>query len=155
MAYAPGMAFEPRSKVAQRSAFGQVAVDLHPATGVSPDDVLYRAAIMQHRLAYFVNEQLRLQGTKVTTYLRRIPYAPGLSPDRQLRLLRGETTATYADLMFWAGEFPRVADAMGKFISAMAQPKTGDRQRQTSAEGERDAVAGGDDLAASTQHRRW
>lgn len=123
MAYAPGMAFEPRSKVAQRSAFGKVAVNLQPAAGVAPEDILFRAAIMQHRLAYLVTEQLRLRDTKLTTYLKRVPYAPGLSPDRQLRLLRGETSATYADLMFWAGEFSRVAEAMGESIPAIARPK--------------------------------
>ncbi|MFD4957749.1 hypothetical protein [Microbacterium sp. NPDC058389] len=116
------MAFEPRSVVSPRSAFGDVSQTLAPVDGVEPTDHRYRGALLQHRLANLVREELRISGTSLPAFLDQIGDLPGLSKDRQRRMLRGESSATYADLAFWAGHFPRIAAQLAAYLASWAEP---------------------------------
>lgn len=116
----PGMAFEPRSVVAVPSAFGRVRDVLPPADGFDERDHRYRAAMVQHRIASMVHDGLRLRGQTLPQFLSAAPKMPGLSADRQRRMLRGETGAQFADLAFWSAEFPKVARAVAKYIGSWA-----------------------------------
>lgn len=112
------MAFEPRSVVAIPSAFGRVRSELPPADGFSARDHRYRAAMIQHLVADMVHDGLRLRGETLPQFLAKAPNLPGLSPDRQRRMLRGETGAQFADLAFWASVFPKVAIAVAEYIGS-------------------------------------
>lgn len=116
----PGMAFEPRSVVSVPSAFGRVREVLPPAEGFDERDHRYRAAMVQHRIASMVHDGLRLRGQTLPQFLATTRQLPGLSPDRQRRMLRGETGAHFADLAFWSAEFPRVAREVAKYIGSWA-----------------------------------
>lgn len=116
----PGMAFEPRSVVAVPSAFGRVRKALAPADGFDARDHRYRAAMVQHLVADMVHDGLRLRGQTLPQFLATVSDVPGLSPDRQRRMLRGETGAQFADLAFWSSVFPTVAVAVGKYIDSWA-----------------------------------
>ncbi|GAA2895226.1 hypothetical protein GCM10010455_17950 [Microbacterium esteraromaticum] len=111
-----GMAFEPRSVVAVPLAFGRVGTLLPPADGVGANDHRYRSAMVQHLIADMVHDGLRLRGVTLPQFLDAAPDLPGLSPDRQRRLLRGETGAQFADLAFWASQFPAIATAVARYM---------------------------------------
>ena len=119
----PGMAFEPRSVVAVPSAFGRVRDVLPPADGFDERDHRYRAAMVQHRIASIVHDGLRLRGQTLPQFLSTAPEMPGLSPDRQRRMLRGETGAQFADLAFWSSEFPKVAREVAKYVGSWASDR--------------------------------
>lgn len=106
--------------VAQRGAFGKVSRSIEPAEGVDPADPRYRAAILQHFLARWIRDALGIRGVTPAEFLASVPDAPGLSVDRQRRVLRGETTATYTDLAFWAGHFPFIARQMSAYLASWA-----------------------------------
>ncbi|WP_417374449.1 hypothetical protein [Glutamicibacter protophormiae] len=110
------MAFVPRSVFAQPSAFGRVRDGLTPAEGVDPEGHRYRAALLQNTIACVIHERLRLQGASVAAFTSAGGEAHGLSADRVCRMLRGETGAQYADLAFWAMQFPEVAAAASEHI---------------------------------------
>jgi len=116
MAYRQGMTFEPRSMVEQKDAFGHVAGLLKPAAGIESSDHRYRAAMVQHVMARKIREGLKLRGQKVTTFVEELGDVPGASADRVRRLLRGETSATFADLAFWATEFPVVTKEVMRYL---------------------------------------
>lgn len=120
-----GMAFEPRSVVSVPSAFGKVNRRLSPAKDFDERDHRYRAAMIQHRIANMVHAGLRLRGQTLPQFLAAAPNIPGLSPDRQRRMLRGETGAQFADLAFWASVFPPVAMAVAEYISSWAPKPPG------------------------------
>lgn len=112
--YRAGMAFEPRSMISSPSAFGSVPGDVPPADGIVVTDHRYRAAIIQHRIARSVHAYLRYSEKSLPRFLADFDGVPGLSLDRQRRMLRGETSASFADLTFWAGEWVGVAhEVMG------------------------------------------
>lgn len=116
------MAFEPRSVVANPAAFGRVRNLLDPMEGVSKRDHRYRAAMLQHQVADMVRDGLRLRGETLPQFLAKAPDLPGLSPDRQRRMLRGETGAQLADLSFWAAVFPTVAEAVARYVQSWSRP---------------------------------
>ncbi len=122
VAKGPGMVFEPRSVVAVPSAFGRVRNLLPPAEGVDVRDHRYRAAMVQHLVADMIHDGLRLRGETLPQFLERAPGLPGLSADRQRRMLRGETGAQFADLAFWASVFPTVAVAVARYIESWVPP---------------------------------
>lgn len=125
----PGMAFAPRSVVEVPSAFGRVRNLLPPADGIDANDHRYRSAMVQHLIADMIHDGLRLRGQTLPQFLSTAPDVPGLSPDRQRRMLRGETGAQFADLAFWAAEFPTVAIAVAKYIQSWV-PDLTDEQKQ-------------------------
>ncbi|WP_449407129.1 hypothetical protein [Microbacterium maritypicum] len=114
----PGMVFEPRSVVSVPSAFGKVHESIRPAEGFDRTDHRYRAATIQHMIAHMVHTQLRLRGQTLPQFLATAPDVPGFSPDRQRRMLRGETAAQFADLAFWASVFPQVAAGVAEYITS-------------------------------------
>jgi len=120
--YRAGMTFEPRGMVEQREAFGFHSSLLRPASGVEPTDHRYRAAMVQHLMARRIREGLRLRGMNVTSFVQTIGDVPGLSADRVRRMLRGETSATFADLAFWSSEFPAVAKEIAKYVDHWTKP---------------------------------
>lgn len=122
-----GMAFEPRRVVAIPSAFGRVRALLPPADGVDASDHRYRSAMVQHLIADMVHDGLRLRGVTLPQFLDAAPDLPGLSPDRQRRLLRGETGAQFADLAFWASEFPAITTAVARYMETWV-PTRADEQ---------------------------
>ncbi|KJQ52525.1 hypothetical protein RS85_03415 [Microbacterium sp. SA39] len=115
---APGMTFEPRTAVGVPSAFGRVSAPLPPAQGFDKLDHRYRAAMIQHKLADMIHDALRLRGQTLPQFLAAAPPIPGLSPDRQRRMLRGETAAQFADLAFWASVFPKIATDIAEYIGS-------------------------------------
>lgn len=78
--------------------------------------------MLQHFLARFVEEELKVRDLSLPAFLDSVDDAPGLSPDRQRRVLRGETSATYADLAFWSGHFPTIAPKLAAYIESWATP---------------------------------
>ena len=44
-----------------------------------------------------------------------------LCADRLRRLLRGETSATFADLTFWAEEHPPAANEVSRYLTHLTQ----------------------------------
>lgn len=117
------MAFQPRSVVREKKAFGETSMRLTPADGIALDDHRFQSAMFQHRLAGLVREWTALRDGGLAGVLERAGDRPGLSLDRQRRWLRGETTATFADLAFWCGEFPVIATRMAEFVAAWNPPK--------------------------------
>lgn len=111
---------EPRSMLKEKAAFGSVGSLPAPAEGISTEDHRYRAALVQHVLANQVRSCLKLSGSSVHEYVADFQDVPGMSGERVLRVLRGETTATYADLAFWCREFPQiiphVTGAIGSWV---------------------------------------
>jgi len=69
-------------------------------------------------LANQVRSRLRLTGTDVHRYVSDFRDVPGMSADRVMRVLRGETTATYADLAFWCRQFPEITTSITDVISS-------------------------------------
>ena len=124
----PGMAFEPRSVVATPSAFGRVRNLLPPADGIDVRDHRYRSAMVQHLIADMIHDGLRLRGQTLPQFLSTTPDLPGLSPDRQRRMLRGETGAQFADLAFWSVVFPTVAGAVAAYIQSWVPPLTDEQK---------------------------
>ena len=119
--YRQGMTFEPRSMVAQKEAFGYTSGLPVPADGVDPSDHRYRGAMVQHILARMVREGLRHRGLNVTSFVESIGDVPGLSADRLRRVLRGETSATFADLAFFVSEFPATANQVAAYVAHWAK----------------------------------
>lgn len=122
------MAFEPRSVVKIPSAFGRVRNLLEPADGIDVRDHRYRSAMVQHLVADMIHDGLRLRGETLPQFLAQAPNVPGLSPDRQRRMLRGETGAQFADLAFWSSVFPTVAIAVARYIESWV-PRLTDEAR--------------------------
>lgn len=120
----PGMVFEPRSVVSMPSAFGKVHQSISPAEGIDRRDHRYRAAMIQHLVANTVHTGLRLRGQTLPQFLSTAPDIPGLSPDRQRRMLRGETAAQFADLAFWSSVFPKVAIAVSEYMRSWVPKHT-------------------------------
>lgn len=133
MGYKSGMKFEPRSVVASPSAFGTANGDIAPAEGVSASDHRYRSAMIQHRIARNVESGLSISETSLPRFLADFEGVPGLSLDRQRRVLRGETTATFADLTFWASHFPLVAVYVAQYLEQSFSPKLSARTPRTPA----------------------
>ncbi|WP_404474150.1 hypothetical protein [Microbacterium aerolatum] len=79
--------------------------------------------MVQHLVADMVHDGLRLRGQTLPQFLATAPDVPGLSPDRQRRMLRGETGAQFADLAFWSSVFPKVAVAVAEYIHSWAPPQ--------------------------------
>lgn len=115
---AKGMTFEPRSVVAAPAAFGRVRNLLPPAEGVDEQDHRYRSAMVQHLIATMVHDSLLLRGVTLPQFLAAGPELPGLSPDRQRRVLRGETAAQFADLAYWSSAFPAVVWITSAYIDS-------------------------------------
>ena len=126
----PGMAFEPRSVVAVPSAFGRVRDLIPPAEGVDARDHRYRSAMIQHLIAAMIHDGLTLRGETLPQFLARVPSLPGLSSDRQRRMLRGETGAQFSDMAFWSAEFPTVAAAAIKYIESWVPPLSDEIRRR-------------------------
>lgn len=122
--YKSGMSFEPRSILASPSAFGTANGDIAPAEGVEASDHRYRSAMVQHRIARNVESGLSIRGTSLPRFLEDFEGVPGLSLDRQRRVLRGETTATFADLTFWASHFPLVGLYVAQYLEQSFTPKS-------------------------------
>ncbi|WP_141677882.1 hypothetical protein [Microbacterium oleivorans] len=78
--------------------------------------------MVQHLVADMIHDGLRLRGETLPQFLERAPGLPGLSADRQRRMLRGETGAQFADLAFWASVFPTVAVAVARYIESWVPP---------------------------------
>lgn len=110
------------------SAFGRVGRSLQPADGVSVRDHRYRAAMVQHIIANMVLDGIRLRGETLPQFLAKAPDLPGLSPDRQRRLLRGETGAQFADLAFWSAVFPTISTAVAEYMQSWV-PSMTDEER--------------------------
>lgn len=113
-----GTAFEPRSVVRERGAFGKVSGLLEPADGIDPEGHRYRAAMMQHLLANTVREYLMYRDSSVPKHFEKAEGAEGFSADRQQRMMRGETMAQYADIAYWSAESPRVATVLAQYIAS-------------------------------------
>ncbi len=128
MAYRQGMTFQPRSMVEQPDAFGHTSSLLRPAPGIETTDHRYRAAMVQHVMARRIREGLKLRGQKVTTFVEEIGDVPGASADRVRRLLRGETSATFADLAFWSMEFPTVTKEVVRYLEHWTKATDGARE---------------------------
>lgn len=106
------------------SAFGAVAGDLPPALGVDISDHRYRSAIIQHRIARNVQDGLRYADMTLPRFLEKFDGEAGLSLDRQRRVLRGETSATFADLAFWADHFPYAAYHVATYLQQLFLPNS-------------------------------
>ena len=119
------MTFEPRSMVEQKDAFGFASGLLRPAPGVAPADHRYRAAMVQHMMARRIREGLRLRAQNVTSFVANIGDVPGMSADRVRRMLRGETSATFADLALWVTEFPDVAKEVIRYVEHWTKAPSG------------------------------
>lgn len=117
-----GMSFEPRTMLETPSAFGAVAGDLPPAPGIDPSDHRYRSAIIQHRIARNVHDGLKYAETTLPRFLEEFDGQAGLSLDRQRRVLRGETSATFADFTFWANHFQFVAFDVTRYQQRLFLP---------------------------------
>ncbi|MCU4673737.1 hypothetical protein ACFQRL_14175 [Microbacterium fluvii] len=105
-------------------AFGSVAGDVPPAEGIDVTDHRYRSAIIQHRIARNVQDGLRYADKSLPRFLGDFDGQAGLSLDRQRRVLRGETSATFADLTFWAAHFPYVAYYVDDYLRQLFLPTT-------------------------------
>jgi hypothetical protein len=116
MPYRPGMTFEPRSMVLRSTEFGSTQGLIRPAEGVAPQDHRYRAAMIQHILARYVNQGVRSRGLSMTTFIASVGDIPGMTADRQRRIMRGETAATFGDFAFWVAEFPKAAVEISKYF---------------------------------------
>lgn len=131
MVYRSGMNFEPRSVVASPSAFGTANGDIPPAEGVAATDHRYRSAMIQHRIARNVESGLSVSETSLPRFLANFEGVPGLSLDRQRRVLRGETTATFADLTFWASHLPLVGLYVAQYLEQAFSPKSSAKTPRT------------------------
>lgn len=118
------MNFEPRTVLASPSAFGKAIGDIAPADGVATSDHRYRSAMIQHRISRIVASGLSILETSLPSFLADFPDVPGLSVDRQRRVLRGHTTATFADLTFWASHFPLVGLHVAQYLEQSFSPKS-------------------------------
>ncbi|MGA7147187.1 MAG: hypothetical protein WBX17_01705 [Microbacterium sp.] len=125
------MAFEPRTMVASATAFGVMNGDIPPADGVDAADHRYRSAVIQHRIARNVHSGLAYRERTLPRFLQDFDGVPGLSLDRQRRVLRGETSATFADLTFWASHFRLVAVNVARYLEVFSAPKPADRDLAT------------------------
>ena len=101
--------FLPRELGAVRKQFGKAASDLVPARDVDPSGPRFQAAQLQHRISNAVREALLAQGKTLDEFAgEQNDTVPGMSYDRLVRVLRGETLMQIADLMTWAQHFDTV-----------------------------------------------
>ena len=101
--------FAPKSLAASHRQFGKSASDLVAADGVDPRGPRFQAAQLQHKIANSVRESLLATGVNLETYAERHRSTiPGMSYDRLVRILRGETQMQFADVVTWASQFPTV-----------------------------------------------
>jgi len=114
------MAFVPRDQFRQPRAFSRLGRDPEPAEGVDSGDTRYRAALLQHFLARAVRDAMVERDRVVAQVLEAVGAQRGLSKDRVERKLRGEVGMQFADLAFWAEQFPDVAIAVGEYIKGWA-----------------------------------
>lgn len=118
------MNFEPRTLLASPTAFGKVDGDIRPAEGIAASDHRYRSALIQHRISRNVEAALSYSATSLPRFLKEFEGVPGLSLDRQRRVMRGETSATFADLTFWASHFPVVGLFVAQYLEQSFRPKS-------------------------------
>jgi len=101
--------FEPRTLSLVRKQFGKVGARLQPAEHVDPLGPRFIAAQLQHRISNALREALIGEGTNLETYAsNQTRSVPGMSYDRLVRVLRGETLMQLADLVTWAQQFDNV-----------------------------------------------
>jgi len=101
--------FKPRMFAASPKQFGKSAGELSPASGVKASDPRFLAAQLQHRVCNALRESLLADGQTVTDLAGELtPLVPGMSYDRLVRVLRGETLMQMADLTTWASRYPAV-----------------------------------------------
>ena len=112
--------FVPRELGSVRKQFGKSGADVTPAAGVDPDGPRFLAAQLQHRISNAVREALLARGSNLEQFAAKQKVAvPGMSYDRLVRVLRGETTMQIADLVSFAREFEPVRDLL---LSEQAWP---------------------------------
>lgn len=101
--------FVPRELGLLRKQFGKVASELIPAEGVDPSGPRFLAAQLQHRVANAVREALVVDGVTLEQFAdKQKATVPGMSYDRLVRVLRGETMMQIADLATWSQQFETV-----------------------------------------------
>jgi hypothetical protein len=101
--------FRPNSLAAVRRQFGKSATSLVAAANVDTRGARFQAAQLQHQISNAVREALLAMGTNLETYSSMHRDAiPGMSYDRLVRVLRGETQMQLADIVTWAQQFDTV-----------------------------------------------
>jgi hypothetical protein len=101
--------FAPRELAAVHKQFGKVAIDLVAADHVDSRGSRFNAAQLQHRISNAVREALLSSGISLEKYAEQHKESvPGMSYDRLVRVLRGETQMQLADLVTWSGQFAGV-----------------------------------------------
>jgi len=135
-----GFTFTPRSLAASPRQFGKTGADLKPIDGVNPEDPKFRAAQLQHRVSNAIREALLDRRLSLQRYLDSLARAsvagegqqpeastqadaglgpirpPGMSYDRTVRILRGETLMQLADVVHWAAAFTEVCFVLERAI---------------------------------------
>lgn len=101
--------FAPNSLAAVRRQFGKSAANLVAADQVDALGVRFQAAQLQHQISNAVRESILSSGTTLDAYAAKHRDAtPGMSYDRLVRILRGETQMQLADVVAWARQFASV-----------------------------------------------
>ncbi|MCR2813031.1 hypothetical protein [Microbacterium sp. zg.Y1084] len=117
------MNFEPRSMIKDKHAFGRSQMSLDPAEGVDEEDHRYRSAILQHRIATTARDLIQVRYGSIERFAEAHHHIPGMSLDRIRRMLRGETTITFADFALFAVELPFVAKTASRVIETWPSPE--------------------------------
>jgi len=101
--------FAPNSLAAVRRQFGKSAANLVAADEVDTLGARFQAAQLQHQISNTVREALLSSGTTLDAYAAKYRDAiPGMSYDRLVRILRGETQMQLADVVTWTQQFASV-----------------------------------------------
>lgn len=118
-----GFKFQPRELVAARTQFGKSSEHATPASNVSATDMRFVSANLQHLVANAVREGLLARDEHLKGYVSRLePSLPGMSYDRLVRILRGETLMQLADLLHWADEFEGVRTVLRRQLNTSHRP---------------------------------
>lgn len=90
--------FEPRKVVTGPAQFGRFRDGLEPAPGYATSSDEFRAAQLQHIVAYEFRRWLSEHGSNVGKFTKQ-PNGRVIQADRLRRVLRGETMMQFTDLM--------------------------------------------------------